>query len=77
MRTEGECQNRAVKPCAECGSWYLVDASKMGGLCPECAHHLYGYPNCDHAFVDGRCSRCGWDGSRSKFIRDLIGKRGK
>ncbi len=41
----------------------------MDRLCPECAHLLYGYPNCDHAFVDGRCSKCGWDGSRSDFLK--------
>ena len=30
----------------------------MMGLCPECAHILYGYPNCDHHFQDGRCVNC-------------------
>jgi DNA-directed RNA polymerase subunit RPC12/RpoP len=65
--------NPTIKLCDECGSDYFADTSKMGALCPECSHHLYGYPNCDHAFVEGRCSRCGWDGSRSKYIRGLVG----
>ena len=33
----------------------LYTSSQMMGLCPECAHILYGYPNCDHHFQDGRC----------------------
>jgi hypothetical protein len=49
----------------------------MDALCPECAHHLYGYPNCDHAFVNDGCSRCGWDGSRSRYIRSLLGHQGQ
>lgn len=40
----------------------------MPQLCPECAHRLYGYPNCDHDFVDGRCRLCRWDGSVSNYL---------
>ena len=43
----------------------------MMGLCPECAHVLYGYPNCDHHFQDGRCVNCYWDGSKSVYIKKL------
>src|SRR5688500_7176318 len=62
-------RGRATGRCDECGSGFLRDASAMAGLCPECAHHLYGHPACAHQFVDGRCSRCGWDGSRSAYVR--------
>jgi hypothetical protein len=55
--------------CDECGSDYLAAASQMSSLCPECAHRLYGYTRCDHTFVGGRCSRCGWDGSVSEYLR--------
>jgi hypothetical protein len=41
----------------------------MVGLCAECAHHLYGYPACAHAFDNGRCTQCGWDGSVSEFLK--------
>ena len=44
----------------------------MLALCPECAHHLYGHPNCTHSFLGGRCSLCGWDGSRSAYVEKLI-----
>lgn len=40
----------------------------MAALCAECAHQLYGYPACAHAFEDGRCVQCGWDGSVSEFL---------
>lgn len=60
-----------VQRCDECGSDYLVTASQMSHLCVECSHWLYGYPPCEHVFVQGRCSRCGWDGSISQYIRNL------
>ena len=41
----------------------------MMGLCPECAHVLYGYPNCSHHFQNGRCVHCYWDGSKSMYIK--------
>jgi predicted RNA-binding Zn-ribbon protein involved in translation (DUF1610 family) len=65
-------QESETKTCDECGSSYLAAASQMDALCPECAHHLYGYPNCEHVWVNDRCSKCGWDGSRSDYIRGLI-----
>lgn len=62
--------NRADEPrCDECGSRFIASASRMAGLCAECAHRLYGYPACEHDFADGRCARCGWDGSVSDFLK--------
>ena len=55
--------------CDECGSLFFKGFSQMMGLCPECAHILYGYPNCDHHFQDGRCVHCYWDGSKSVYIK--------
>jgi hypothetical protein len=63
-----------TKTCDECGSPFFAAASEMDGLCPECAYYLYGYPNCDHDRVNGRCTKCAWDGSRSEYIRWLIRK---
>ena len=40
--------------CDECGSLFFKGSSQMMGLCPECAHILYGYPNCPHHFQNGR-----------------------
>ena len=57
--------------CDECGSKFLKSSSKMMTLCPECAHVLYGYPNCAHAFKNGRCIYCHWDGSQSEYIKGL------
>lgn len=59
--------------CDECGSEFLRTSSKMMALCPECAHVLYGYPNCNHIFKNGRCIYCYWNGSRSECIKGLIG----
>ena len=58
--------------CSECGSEFLKGASKMMGLCPECASVLYGYENCNHVFKNGKCIKCMWNGSRSDYIRFLI-----
>src|SRR5437762_9950435 len=69
--TGAEGQEPVTKPCDECGSIYFAAASSMSQLCPECAHHLYGYRNCSHSFVNERCSLCGWDGSRSSYIKRL------
>lgn len=63
--------DKEIKQCDECGSEFYSDSSKMIGLCPECVHHLYGYPNCNHTMVDGRCTKCYWDGSHSDFIKKL------
>ena len=57
--------------CDECGSLFFKGSSQMMGLCPECAHILYGYPNCPHRFQNGRCMNCYWDGSKSDYIRHL------
>ena len=61
-----------IAVCDECGSEYLASKSKMVSLCPECAHVLYGYENCDHEFKDGKCTLCLWDGSRSDYINKLL-----
>lgn len=58
--------------CDECGSEFLRSSSRMMALCPECAHIIYGYPNCNHVFKDGRCVKCYWDGSRSDYIKWLL-----
>ena len=57
--------------CDECGSLFFKGSSQMMGLCPECAHILYGYPNCAHHFRNGRCVNCYWDGSESEYIKSL------
>lgn len=61
----------ATKTCDECESSFFVPASKMSGLCPECAHYLYGYLNCNHIFSQKTCSECGWNGSISVYIRHI------
>ena len=61
-----------VKRCDECDSDYFAASSQMLQLCPECAHHLYGYPACSHIVAEGRCLTCGWDGSRSAYILGLL-----
>lgn len=66
-----------LKQCDECGSLYYANASEMDSLCPECAHHLHGYANCDHEMVDGRCRKCYWDGSVSAFIAKLKADHGE
>ena len=63
--------NKKTGICDECGSEFLRSCSEMKGLCPECAHILYGYENCDHVFKDGRCIRCLWNGNKSEYIRSL------
>lgn len=67
-------QKHRTKDCDECGSPFLAASSAMDGLCPECAHQLYGYPNCRHEWINDRCTKCGWDGSRSDYVRELIRK---
>ena len=57
--------------CDECGSTYRAALSAMASLCPECAHHLYGYAACPHRMVAGRCTICGWDGSESDYVASL------
>lgn len=55
--------------CDECGSEFLKTTSKMNRLCPECAHILYGYPNCNHVFKNGKCIYCFWSGKKSEYIK--------
>jgi len=61
-----------MKQCDECNSPFHSDSSEMDGLCTECAHHLYGYDLCDHYFSQGSCTKCGWNGSRSKHLLSLL-----
>ena len=62
---------KRTKLCDECESLFYAATSKMEALCPECAYLLYGYKNCDHKMVNGRCTKCYWDGSVSKYISDI------
>lgn len=62
--------------CVECGSAYKRSSSPMQELCPNCAHHLYGYENCVHQMQDGACIHCGWQGKVSDFIISLINSNG-
>jgi predicted RNA-binding Zn-ribbon protein involved in translation (DUF1610 family) len=65
---------KEIKVCDECKSEYYARTSKMKNLCPECSHVLYGYKNCDHQFINGRCVKCFWNGSASEYIEKLKGK---
>jgi hypothetical protein len=67
---------RPEKLCDGCGSAFIIGSSQMAALCAECAHHLYGSPKCEHAFDERRCLRCGWDGSRSKYVVGRVGSMG-
>ncbi|HKP83997.1 MAG TPA: hypothetical protein VJT69_18415 [Pyrinomonadaceae bacterium] len=69
-------KRRKVSKCVECGSDYFMNLARMTELCPECAHVLYGHEPCPHSFVNGRCSRCYWDGSKSRYIKQLKSERG-
>ncbi|QDO84644.1 hypothetical protein FM037_17260 [Shewanella psychropiezotolerans] len=66
MNTEIE-----IKACDECGSNYKASSSEMMSLCPECSHYLYDYENCIHEFENGKCKKCLWDGSASKYVKNL------
>lgn len=61
----------ATPICDECGSTFIAATSRMAALCPECAHCLYGTEPCAHTFAEGRCTRCGWNGSVSAYIASL------
>ena len=67
----GKMDSNCERICDECGSSFLQASSQMSSLCPECASVLYGYPTCEHIFVDGRCIKCHWDGSQSEYIKNL------
>ncbi|MEE5991687.1 MAG: hypothetical protein V3G42_00425 [Oscillospiraceae bacterium] len=62
---------KEISICDECGSEFYKETSDMMGLCPECAHILYGYPNCGHVFQNGRCVKCYWNGKESEYIHML------
>ncbi|MDR2889028.1 MAG: hypothetical protein LBV33_04210 [Lachnospiraceae bacterium] len=62
---------KSIRTCDECGSKYYESTSQMASLCPECAYVLYGYDNCDHTFLNGRCIKCFWDGTHSKYIKKI------
>jgi hypothetical protein len=68
LGTEIQATSRTTTTCDECTSLYFREASAMAGLCPECAHQLYGYERCEHIFSGARCTRCFWDGSISDFL---------
>ena len=60
-------QEKEISICIECKSEYYKGSSQMASLCPNCSHLLYGYDNCPHQFVNGRCSKCFWNGAISIF----------
>lgn len=64
--------NLNIEVCSECQSEYDGLTSEMQRLCPECAHYLYGYRNCNHQFENGRCVTCFWNGNHSSFIENRI-----
>lgn len=66
---EGPSTGNEMPSCDECGSQFRASSSPCAALCVECARILYGHPRCPHAFEEGRCVRCGWDGSSSAFTR--------
>lgn len=57
--------------CEECRSEFYAKSSLMTNLCPECAHILYDYENCDHEFIKQRCKKCYWNGNSSFYIDKL------
>lgn len=67
--------NELDAACDECGSRFISDTSIYRAVCAECAHHIYGWPQCAHQVDEGRCRVCGWDGSRSKYVAGLIVRR--
>ncbi len=62
--------NREIKICSECESEYFKESSEMTDLCPDCAHQLYNYSNCKHKFENGNCSKCGWNGKTSEYLKN-------
>ena len=65
-------KNEKYAVCNECKSKFLKSSSVMEALCPECASIIYGYPNCNHIFKNGRCIHCYWNGSRSNYIKHCL-----
>lgn len=72
MAKEKAPSEKSLTICDECESEYHTDSSRMGALCPNCSHLLYGYDNCTHQFENGRCIKCYWNGSVSEFLNDKI-----
>lgn len=72
-----DSEHPEMRCCDECGSDHFATASQMSRLCSECSHWLYGYSRCIHEFVQGRCSKCDWDGSVSAYIRGLQTQQGE
>lgn len=66
---KGELNN-----CDECESEYYKESSEMIGLCPDCSHKLYGFPNCEHKFENGKCVKCGWNGMTSEYLKNRENK---
>jgi len=64
-------QSHLLNTCDECGSEYYKDTSQMANLCPQCAYVLYGYKNCIHQLVNGRCTKCYWDGSKTTYLEGI------
>ena len=64
------------KFCAECESEYFKTRSEMINLCPNCAHKLYGYPNCEHKFENRGCVKCGWNEQTSEYLKNRDKKDG-
>jgi len=62
---------REIRDCFECESDYFADTSKMGHLCPDCSHFLYGYINCTHDFKNDRCVKCYWNGKSSDYLNEI------
>lgn len=72
MKGIGEIiEEKELAVCDECGSLFFRDYSQIMRLCPECAHILYGYPNCYHHFQNGQCANCYWDGYKNDYIKHL------
>lgn len=65
-------KNAKYAICNECGSKFLKSSPVMESLCPECASIIYGYPNCNHIFKNGRCIHCYWNGNRSDYIKHCL-----
>lgn len=51
-------KDKKIEICDECDIPYFEHSSKMARLCPHCAHILYGYPDCEHIFENGKCIKC-------------------
>ena len=68
--------NREKTVCTEWKSEYYKDSSEMMYLCPDCAHRLYGFSNCEHEFESGKCSRCSWNGLTSEYLKNRAEKNG-